>query len=127
VARTKKPKQGVMPGFPKLAFYMGAPKTIYLPAKSNSWRSISHKLYTEELVVLVGYNERWGYYDERMRWTGGNPVYFIVPVAAIAENRIPVTCIHRWRQSYTRLAVIPVEQAKIIQREDGKELIAAAA
>lgn len=128
----KKVKQGrIMPGFPKLAFYVGpTPFTVSFPGSPRTyWNHKRRILNPEELVVVVAEHHITGYHDRvanqyelSKRWTGPPfPVNYIIPVEAIGKGEIPITCIYNWTQGYKQLPTILPKYLRFIERDIGKE------
>jgi hypothetical protein len=118
----KKIKQGVMPGFPKLAFYMGPQSSTNIPSDGVSrWGWYTYILTPQELVVLVASGTTW---DFSSRNTINPyqyleiPCYHFIPVRALEEGKTPITCIYKWRVNYSHLPKKNQKLFSIIERKD---------
>lgn len=126
MARPAKPKTGVMPGFPKLAFYTGPTKILYLGSSYYAYYDRKTlNLNTEDLVVLVATGKAWDY-SRRIPGTYNYteiPLYYFVPVQALETNMLPINCIYNWKQKYKSLPFARQELFTLIERKDSGERI----
>lgn len=128
MARTKKPKTGIQPGFPKLAFYIGPTKTINIPSDHYNWSRPSYLLESSELVVLVAEGYDWDYSRREGQYYARINQYYFIPVKALENNIIPITAIHKWKEAYRTLTRSDQKLFTIIERKDiGEEPITFAA
>lgn len=118
--RQKKPKTGVMPGFPKLAFYIGTSTSIRIPPYYNAWITNTVFLNPEELVVLVAEGSQYRY-SRNINWNN-IPVYYIVPVKALETGTPPITCIYSWKKYYKSLPNIDKNLVTIIEKDNGERI-----
>ncbi len=133
MARPRKQKTGVMPGFPKLAFYTGPTKLINVRRGIGYWDYVSYELKPSELVVLVA-DAVVQDFENRIpvpgQWWYTYPeieVFFVVPMNALDAGTAPITSVYNWKEAYRRLPKLDKKLFTVIEKDNcGKGIIAAA-